>query len=81
MVHVAVDRALERLNAQFTGADEHFDPQYFPVATSSTEVIVDAVGCVGLCIETWMEFGERRRVQMQKAVVEILLDEIGVRTC
>ncbi len=74
-----VDRTLDRLNARFTGEQEHFDPQYFPVATSSTEVIVDAVGCVGLCIETWMEFEERRRIEMQKAVVEYLLDDIGVR--
>lgn len=74
-----VDRTLARLNETFTGDNEHFDPQYFPVATSSTEVIVDAVGCVGLCIETWMEFPEARRVEMQRAVVEFLLDDIGVR--
>jgi uncharacterized protein len=75
-----VDRVLARLNARFTGDNEHFDPQYYPVATSSTEVIVDAIGCVGLCIETWMGFPEARRVEMQRAVVEYLLDDIGVRT-
>lgn len=74
-----VDRVLARLNERFTGEGEHFDPQYYPVATSSTEVIVDAVGCVGLCIETWMGFEEARRVEMQRAVVELLLDDIGVR--
>jgi hypothetical protein len=74
-----VGRVLERLNARFTGEQEHFDPQYYPVATSSTEVIVDAVGCVGVCVETWMEFPEARRIEMQKAVVEYLLDDIGVR--
>lgn len=74
-----VDRVLARLNARFTGEQEHFDPQYYPVATSSTEVIVDAIGCVGLCIETWMEFEEARRIEMQKAVVDYLLDDIGVR--
>ena len=74
-----VGRVLDRLNERFTGEQEHFDPQYFPVATSSTEVIVDAVGCVGLCIETWMEFPEARRIEMQKAVVEYLLQDIGVR--
>lgn len=74
-----VGRVLERLNARFTGAQEHFDPQYYPVATSSTEVIVEATGCIGLCIETWMEFPEARRIEMQKAVVEYLLDDIGVR--
>ncbi|MEM9458071.1 MAG: succinylglutamate desuccinylase/aspartoacylase family protein [Myxococcota bacterium] len=75
-----VDRTVAKLRERFTGESEHFDPQYYPVATSSTEVIVDAIGCVGLCIETWMGFEEARRIQMQRAVVEILLDDIGVRT-
>lgn len=75
-----VDRVLARLNARFTAEGERFDPQYYPVATSSTEVIVDAIGCVGLCIETWMGFPEARRIEMQRAVVEYLLDDIGVRT-
>lgn len=74
-----IDRVLTQLNARFTGDQEHFDPQHYPVATSSTEVIVDAVGCVGLCIETWMEFPQARRVEMQRAVVEYLLDHVGVR--
>ena len=74
-----VDRVLARLNARFTGEQEHFDPQYYPVSTSSTEVIVDAIGCVGLCIETWMEFEEARRIEMQRAVVDALLDDVGVR--
>ncbi len=68
-------RTIERLNQRFTAADERWDPLYYPVSTSSTEVIVDAIGCVGLCIETWMGFPERRRVDMQREVVRILLDE------
>lgn len=74
-----IGRTIDRLNAQFTQAEERWDPQYFPVATSSTEVIVDAIGCIGICVETWMGFAERRRIEMQKAVVETLLDDIGVR--
>lgn len=74
-----VDRTIARLNERFTREGEHFDPQYYPVATSSTEVIVDAVGCVGLCIETWMGFEEARRIEMQRTVVELLLHDIGVR--
>ena len=74
-----VDRVIARLNARFTDPEERFDPQYFPVATSSTEVIVEATGCIGLCIETWMGFAEARRIEMQKATVEYLLDEVGVR--
>jgi hypothetical protein len=74
-----VDRTITRLNQRFELAEERWDPQYFPVATSSTEVIVDAIGCVGICVETWMGFEERHRIEMQKAVVEYLLDDIGVR--
>jgi hypothetical protein len=74
-----IDRVIERLNARFTGEQEHFDPQYYPVATSSTEVIVEAVGCVGLCTETWMGLAETRRIEMHKAIVEYLLEDIGVR--
>jgi uncharacterized protein len=72
-------RTIDRLNARFTSAEERWDPQYFPVSTSSTEVIVDAIGCVGICVETWMGFEERHRIDMQKAVVELLLDDVGVR--
>ncbi|MFO0635458.1 MAG: succinylglutamate desuccinylase/aspartoacylase family protein [Nannocystaceae bacterium] len=74
-----IDRTLRVLNAERQGDDEHWDPLYYPVATSSTEVIVDAIGCVGLCIETWMGFPVRRRIDMQRRVVELLLHDIGVR--
>lgn len=73
-----VGRLVDRLNARFNGPGEHWDPQYYPVATSSTEVIVAEIGCVGLCVETWMGFSEPRRVEMQRGVVEILLDEFGL---
>ncbi len=74
-----VDRTIAALNARFTDGAEQFVPLYYPVATSSTEVIVGAVDCVGLCIETWSGFAEARRIEMQRATVEILLDDIGVR--
>lgn len=74
-----VARTVERLNATLRDESERWAPQHYPVATSSTEVIVDAVGCVGLCIETWMGFDEARRVEMHKQVVELLLDDLGVR--
>lgn len=73
-----LDRTLARLNQRFTAPEQHWDPLYFPVATSSTEVIVDAIGCVGICVETWMGFEERARIEMQQAVVEFLLDDVGV---
>ncbi len=74
-----IGRTVARLNHRFTSEQERWDPHYFPVATSSTEVIVDAIGCVGICVETWMGFEERRRITMQKAVVELLLDDLDVR--
>lgn len=71
-------RAIERLNASKRSDDELWAPQFYPVATSSTEVIVDAVGCIGVCVETWMGFPEARRIEMQREVVRILLDEMQV---
>jgi len=73
-----VGRLVDRLNQGIEGESERWAPQYYPVDTSSTEVIVDAIGCVGLCIETWMGFAEDRRVAMHTEVVRILLDEFGI---
>lgn len=73
-----IKTSIDRLNARFDGENEHWASQYYPVSTSSTEVIVEATGCIGICVETWMGFPEARRIEMQKGVVEILLDELGV---
>lgn len=73
-----VGRAVDRMNALRASDEETWAPQLYPVATSSTEVIVDAIGCVGICVETWMGFPEARRVQMQRDVVRVLLDEFSL---
>jgi uncharacterized protein len=67
-----------KLNEELAHPYERWAPHYYPVSTSSTEVIVDAIGCVGLCIETWIYFEERRRVDMQRRVVELLLQHFGL---
>ncbi len=72
-----VGQVVDALN-QGASEDERWAPLYYPVATSSTEVIVDAVGCVGVCVETWMGFDEARRIAMHKEVVSWLLDGVGV---
>jgi hypothetical protein len=72
-----VGRAVDRMNARRQSDDERWAPQFYPVATSSTEVIVEATGCIGICVETWMGFAESRRVEMQRDVVRVLLDELG----
>lgn len=74
-----VGDTVDRLNERLGDQSERWAPLYYPVETSSTEVIVDRVGCIGLCIETWMGFPERRRIDMQRLVVELLLDHVGVR--
>lgn len=74
-----IARTIDRLNARIAGEDERWAPQYYPVATSSTEVIVEATGCVGICVETWMGLPEVRRIELQRLVVELLLDDLGVR--
>ena len=73
-----VQVVIDQLNTRLESEEERWAPLYYPVATSSTEVIVDAIGCVGLCIETWMGFDEARRIAMQREVVRLLLDSVGV---
>src|SRR5690606_22817946 len=69
-----LDRVVRRMNDALEDEAERWATQYYPVSTSSTEVIVDAIGCVGVCVETWMGFGERRRIAMQRQVVDLLLE-------
>ena len=71
---------IRRLNENKRNEEEVWASQYYPVATSSTEVIVEATGCLGVCVETWMQFDERRRIEMQREVVDLFLDELGVRS-
>lgn len=66
------------LNANRESDEEHWATQYYPVSTSSTEVIVDRVGCIGTCVETWMGFPLARRTAMQRQVVEHLLTRLGM---
>lgn len=73
-----VGSVVDKLNAELADEAERWATQHFPVATSSTEVIVDAFGCIGICVETWMGFEEPRRVAMQRRVVELMLDDLGV---
>ena len=74
-----VGDVVARLNAELPNEAERWATHFFPVATSSTEVIVDAFGCIGVCVETWMGFDETRRVRMQRRVVELMLDTLGIR--
>jgi uncharacterized protein len=70
---------VEQMNESKQSEDESWASLHYPVATSSTEVIVDAIGCVGVCVETWMGFDEKRRIEMQKEVTRRMLDHLGVR--
>ncbi|TPV95688.1 MAG: hypothetical protein B7733_08690 [Myxococcales bacterium FL481] len=74
-----VQAVVDSLNAELADDAERWATQYYPVATSSTELIVEAIGCIGICVETWMGFAENRRVEMQRRVVELMLQQVGVR--
>lgn len=73
-----IARVVERLNEHRKSPYELWSPHYYPVATSSTEVIVDRFGCTGVCVETWMGFDEVRRVEMQSDTVRLFLEELGL---
>jgi len=71
---------LERMNQTLQSPYEVWAPHYYPVSTSSTEVIVDRTGCIGVCVETWEVFEEARRIQMQRQLVRYLLEAVSVCT-
>lgn len=73
-----IQHVVDRLNEVRQSPYELWAPHYYPVATSSTEVIVDRIGCVGVCVETWMGFEEERRVAMQRQTVRFFLEELGI---
>ncbi len=73
-----VAQVVGQLNQELADEGERWAPQHYPVPTSSTEVIVESIGCIGICVETWKGFAEGRRIAMQRRVVELLLDGIGV---
>jgi uncharacterized protein len=73
-----VARVVERLNERLQSPYEVWACHHYPVPTSSTEVIVDRMGCVGVCVETWMGFEESRRVAMHQETVRYFLEELGV---
>ncbi len=73
-----VDRVVAAMNEALESPYEVWAPHFYPVPTSSTEVIVDAFGCTGLCIETWMGFDLARRVAMHKRVIALMLEDFGL---
>ena len=73
-----ISQVIDRLNEARQSPYELWAPHHYPVATSSTEVIVDRIGCVGVCVETWMGFEEARRVAMQRQTVQFFLEELGI---
>lgn len=73
-----VQTVVDRMNETKQLAYELWAPHFYPVSTSSTEVIVDRVGCVGVCVETWMGFEEPRRIEMQKQTVRHFLEELAI---
>jgi len=73
-----VGRVVDTLNQALEHPYELWASHYYPVDTSSTEVIVEAIGCVGVCAETWMGFELSRRVQMQKALTRAFLKEFNI---
>jgi hypothetical protein len=76
-----VDALVAGMNAALEAPYELWAPHYFPVATSSTEMLVEMLGpqnVTGLCIETWMGFERARRVAMHKRIVRLALREVGL---
>ena len=72
------ERVVARLNTRLHHEQERWATHHYPVETSSTEQIVAATGCLGTCVETWITLSLRRRVDMHKDVIRLLLDELNI---
>ncbi|MCB9685782.1 MAG: succinylglutamate desuccinylase/aspartoacylase family protein [Alphaproteobacteria bacterium] len=73
-----LQQVVDGMNEVIPDPEERWATLYYPVATSSTEIIVDRIGCIGVCVETWSGFPERRRIDMHRDVVLRLLEGVGV---
>ena len=73
-----LDRVLSQLNEELADPKHKFWPNYFPIATSSTEQFVDNFGGTGFCAETWRGFDLDVRVQMQEELVLAFFDQLGI---
>ena len=70
---------LGALNAMIAPTGHRFTTKYFPIPTSSTEVMVDRLHLKGgYCVETWRHLPMPSRVAMQKAAVETFLTEVRI---
>lgn len=70
---------VKALNAKLKAKREHFHPIYFPISTSSTEVMVEGLNLKGgFCLETWMGFSLERRVHLQTIAIKTFLDSVGL---
>ena len=71
-------RILEQLNEEIAEPRHLFWPNYYPIATSSTEQFVDNFGVEGFCAETWRGFDLETCVQLQEELVLAFFDQTGV---
>ncbi|MDR3526033.1 MAG: succinylglutamate desuccinylase/aspartoacylase family protein [Rhizomicrobium sp.] len=70
---------LGALNAMIAPTRHRFTTKYFPIPTSSTEVMVDRLHLKGgYCVETWRHLPLSSRIAMQKAAVETFLTEVRI---
>jgi len=70
---------LARLNATIADARERFVASYFPIPTSSTEVMVAQLALKGgFCVETWSGLPWRERVHLQWSAVDTFLTTLGI---
>lgn len=70
---------LSRLNGKITAVPERFIGTYFPIPTSSTEVLVAKFRLKGgFCVETWSGLPLPRRIAYHRSAIETFLTSVGV---
>ncbi len=70
---------LARLNATIPKYNDKFAGTYYPIPSSSTEVMVSRLHLKGgFCVETWSGLPLQQRITMQRNAVETFLTSVGL---
>lgn len=74
----AFQKALALINQRAVDKRHQFQPYYYPIATSSSEVFVRDFGLEAYCVETWLKDKMQDRVKSHLNVVKGFMEAYGV---
>lgn len=76
-----LELVLQELNENLGNTQHKFYPNYFPIATSSTEQFVENFHVEGFCAETWRGFELSTRIALQEKIIIAFLHQLDIQFC